>query len=197
MERLTLIERLVIVLNGIFSSHLLLYIVGFMILGIGTFLISRKIQNKKINILIICSWILFVSALIAMAFPVLAAITIKTFQQLLTQYYFPSIATLFFILILTYIVGVSSFFKMKHHKVVATINQVFFGFMNILYSLLIYYIIEKNIKFDLGIILYKEEQLLAILETITFVFAIWMLINIIYSIASWLTKKIVGNEKKL
>ncbi len=196
MEKLTLLETLQIVLNIIFSSDLLLFIVGFMLLAIGTFLINKRTSNKKIYILIILSWFLFTASIVSLIAPKLFQIIEVVTQELLKQYYFPNLAVLFFMFIVTYIIGISSFFKFKRAKVISIINQIFFAIMNILFSCLMYHAIEKNLDLTLGMFLYKDKQTLAILEMITFIFSIWFGFNLICLLAKYIANKITG-EKEL
>ena len=94
MEQLTLLETLQLVFNQIFTTHLLLFVLGFLVLVVGTFFLNRYKKNRTITILIIASWILFVASIIVMAAPILIKIIEIATQELLKQFYFPNMFVL-------------------------------------------------------------------------------------------------------
>ena len=194
MEELTIFEIFQNVFSQLFSSYFLINLIGFMVLIIGTYLISRRKRNLVINILIIISWACYMIAMLLIAFPQLAQILSLTMQEILTQFYFPSIATLVIILIVTYWLGITSFLKKEKTLFIGKINKIFFIWLNILFSLLVYQLINKEWDISLGIVLYKEKDLLSILELITFSFALLIFLNVIAKITSFIMKKIEKKE---
>ena len=66
--------------------------------------------------------------------------------------------------------------------------------MNLLFGLLIYQFMEKKWDLSAGILLYKEKDLLSILELITFSFVLLLFFNIIAKITSLIMKKIEARK---
>ena len=134
------------------------------------------------------------AAIVWLALPVLSQILSSAVQGILTQLYFPSIATLVIILIITYGIGISSYLKKEKTTLITKINKLFFLFMNLLFGLLIYQFMEKKWDLSAGILLYKEKDLLSILELITFSFVLLLFFNIIAKITSLIMKKIEARK---
>ena len=132
MEQLTLLETLQLVFNQIFTTHLLLFVLGFLVLVVGTFFLNRYKKNRTITILIIASWILFVASIIVMAAPILIKIIEIATQELLKQFYFPNMFVLLMVFLISYVIGIYSFISIKKHRITARINQIIFAFMNLL-----------------------------------------------------------------
>lgn len=193
MEQLTLLETLQLVFNQIFTTHLLLFVLGFLVLVVGTFFLNRYKKNRTITILIIASWILFVASIIVMAAPILIKIIEIATQELLKQFYFPNMFVLLMVFLISYVIGIYSFISIKKHRITARINQIIFAFMNLLYVVLVYYVTEHNIDITAGALLYQDQELLAILELIMLIFSLWLLYNLLAKLTVWLNK-IISNQ---
>ncbi len=193
MEQLTLLETLQLVFNQIFTTHLLLFVLGFLVLVVGTFFLNRYKKNRTITILIIASWILFVASIIVMAAPILIKIIEIATQELLKQFYFPNMFVLLMVFLISYVIGIYSFISIKKHRITARINQIIFAFMNLLYVVLVYYVTEHNIDITAGALLYQDKELLAILELIMLIFSLWLLYNLLAKLTVWLNK-IISNQ---
>ena len=193
MEQLTLLETLQLVFNQIFTTHLLLFVLGFLVLVVGTFFLNRYKKNRMITILIIASWILFVASIIVMAAPILIKIIEIATQELLKQFYFPNMFVLLMVFLISYVIGIYSFISIKKHRITARINQIIFAFMNLLYVVLVYYVTEHNIDITAGALLYQDKELLAILELIMLIFSLWLLYNLLAKLKVWLNK-IISNQ---
>ena len=193
MEQLTLLETLQLVINQIFTTHLLLFVLGFLVLVVGTFFLNRYKKNRTITILIIASWILFVASIIVMAAPILIKIIEIATQELLKQFYFPNMFVLLMVFLISYVIGIYSFISIKKHRITARINQIIFAFMNLLYVVLVYYVTEHNIDITAGALLYQDKELLAILELIMLIFSLWLLYNLLAKLTVWLNK-IISNQ---
>ncbi len=193
MEQLTLLETLQLVFNQIFTTHLLLFVLGFLVLVVGTFFLNRYKKNRAITILIIASWILFVASIIVMAAPILIKIIEIATQELLKQFYFPNMFVLLMVFLISYVIGIYSFISIKKHRITARINQIIFAFMNLLYVVLVYYVTEHNIDITAGALLYQDQELLAILELIMLIFSLWLLYNLLAKLTVWLNK-IISNQ---
>lgn len=194
MDELTIFEIFQNVFSQLFSSSFLIYLVGFLILIAGIYLLTRRKKSKLINILIGLSWVCYMAAIVWLALPVLSQILSSAVQGILTQLYFPSIATLVIILMITYGIGISSYLKKEKTTLITKINKLFFLFMNLLFGLLIYQFMEKKWDLSAGILLYKEKDLLSILELITFSFVLLLFFNIIAKITSLIMKKIEARK---
>ena len=193
MEQLTLLETLQLVFNQIFTTHLLLFVLGFLVLVVGTFFLNRYKKNRAITILIIASWILFVASIIVMAAPILIKIIEIATQELLKQFYFPNMFVLLMVFLISYVIGIYSFISIKKHRITARINQIIFAFMNLLYVVLVYYVTEHNIDITADALLYQDKELLAILELIMLIFSLWLLYNLLAKLTVWLNK-IISNQ---
>ena len=193
MEQLTLLETLQLVFNQIFTTHLLLFVLGFLVLVVGTFFLNRYKKNRTITILIIASWILFVASIIVMAAPILIKIIEIATQELLKQFYFPNMFVLLMVFLISYVIGIYSFISIKKHRITARINQIIFAFMNLLDVVLVYYVTEHNIDITAGALLYQDKELLAILELIMLIFSLWLLYNLLAKLTVWLNK-IISNQ---
>lgn len=193
MEQLTLLETLQLVFNQIFTTHLLLFVLGFLVLVVGTFFLNRYKKNRTITILIIASWILFIASIIVMAAPILIKIIEIATQELLKQFYFPNMFVLLMVFLISYVIGIYSFISIKKHRITARINQIIFAFMNLLYVVLVYYVTEHNIDITAGALLYQDQELLAILELIMLIFSLWLLYNLLAKLTVWLNK-IISNQ---
>ena len=196
MEQLTLLETLQLVFNQIFTTHLLLFVLGFLVLVVGTFFLNRYKKNRTITILIIASWILFVASIIVMAAPILIKIIEIATQELLKQFYFPNMFVLLMVFLISYVIGIYSFISIKKHRITARINQIIFAFMNLLYVVLVYYVTEHNIDITAGALLYQDKELLAILELIMLIFSLWLLYNLLAKLTVWLNKIISNQPEK-
>ena len=193
MEQLTLLETLQLVFNQIFTTHLLLFVLGFLVLVVGTFFLNRYKKNRTITILIIASWILFIASIIVMAAPILIKIIEIATQELLKQFYFPNMFVLLMVFLISYVIGIYSFISIKKHRITARINQIIFAFMNLLDVVLVYYVTEHNIDITAGALLYQDKELLAILELIMLIFSLWLLYNLLAKLTVWLNK-IISNQ---
>ena len=190
MERLTITEKIQIILNSIFASDLLLVIVGFMILALGTFFINKKIKNRLINILLLGSLVFYIAAMIALIAPKVFQVIEVATQEILKQYYFPNMVILIMMYIISFAIGITAILKIKKEKIFSIINIVCFILINLLYATLAAHVIDQKINITMGMILYQDEQMLAILQIITFVFMITITINILLLCASKIAKKI-------
>jgi len=118
MERLTITKKIQIILNSIFASDLLLVIVGFMILALGTFFINKKIKNRLINILLLGSLVFYIAAMIALIAPKVFQVIEVATQEILKQYYFPNMVILIMMYIISFAIGITAILKIKKEFVI-------------------------------------------------------------------------------
>lgn len=190
MEKLTIMEKLQIILNSIFASDLLLVIVGFMILALGTYFINKKVKNKLINILLLGSLVFYIAAMIALIAPKVFQVIEVATQEILKQYYFPNMVILITMYIISFSIGVTAILRRKKEKIFSLINIVCFIIINLLYATLASHVIDTKINITMGMLLYQDEQMLAILQMITLIFMIIITMNILLFFASKIAKKI-------
>lgn len=188
MIEMSLLERLGLVCNLIFSSPLfLILILGIAIMIFDTFVISKKSKKTKIayTIISIISIIILLNNYYDSFFSVLDTIA----KNIVTIIYFPTVLEYLLILIISLVILLVSSFSKKTKKGIKLINLIAFAINMLLFFLILDEIGKNNIDLANKVSIYSNQNLMALFELSVIIFSIWIIGLILYKIIYKLSHK--------
>lgn len=193
MVELSLLERLKLVFNLIFSSPLfLVLLLGIAIMLVDAFVVSKKNQKIKVAYLIIS--ILGMIILLNNYLGSLLSVFDTIAKNIVTIIYFPSVLEYIIILLITIIILLVSIISKKTNIKIKFINLIVFIIEMFLFFLILDQINNKNIDLANKISIYSNEILMALFELSVIIFSIWIVGLVLYKIIYKLTHKVVIKE---
>ena len=188
MVELSLLERLKLIFSLIFSSPLfLILLLGIAIMLVDSFIISKKSKKTKIAYLIIS--ILSITILLQNYYSSLFSVFDTIAKNIVTIIYFPSVLEYITILVISLIIIMVSLLSKKTNKKIKFINLLIFIIELFLFFLILDEISKNKIDLANKISVYSNVNLMALFELSVIIFAIWMIILILYKIIYRLTHK--------
>lgn len=191
MNPLSFLEKWQMVWSVINSSPLYaiaLIIVVFLIYLLATTNRSNKKESRKVYILLYIAAFIFLAIQYGSSFMQFIDYIIN---QVFIGYYFPTIMIYLVLLIITNIIVWKSIFSDITPTVIKFLNSFVFGILIYLFILILSLIDQLKLNaFNLEE-LYQSNQVRSILELSTFIFTIWVLVLIVYS----LIRKYLGKRK--
>jgi len=193
MVEFTLLERLGLIFNLIFSSPLFLILLfGIAIMLIDSFIISKKSKKVKVAYTIIS--VISIIILLQNYYDSVLSVLDTIGKNIVAIIYFPSVLEYIITILISLIILFISIFSKKINSILRKVNIIVFS-INMLFFFLILDEISKN-EIDLTnkLSVYNNQNLMALFETALIIFAIWMIGLILYKIIYKLTHK---NEVKI
>ena len=188
MVELSLLERLKLIFSLIFSSPLfLILLLGIAIMLVDSFIISKKSKKTKIAYLIIS--ILSIMVLLQNYYSSLFSVFDTIAKNIVTIIYFPSVLEYITILVISLIIILVSLFSKKTNKKIKFMNLLIFIIELFLFFLILDEISKNKIDLANKISVYSNVNLMALFELSVIIFAIWMIILVLYKIIYKLTHK--------
>ena len=188
MVELSLLERLKLIFSLIFSSPLfLILLLGIAIMLVDSFIISKKSKKTKIAYVIIS--ILSIMVLLQNYYSSLFSVFDTIAKNIVTIIYFPSVLEYITILVISLIIILVSLFSKKTNKKIKIMNLLIFIIELFLFFLILDEISKNKIDLANKISVYSNVNLMALFELSVIIFAIWMIILILYKIIYKLTHK--------
>ena len=192
MVELSLMERLKLIFNLIFSSPLfLILLLGIAIMLVDSFIISKK--NKKTKVLYLIISILSIIILLQNYYSSLFNVFDTIAKNIVTIIYFPSVLEYIIIMLISLITILVSIFSKKINKKIKFTNLLIFIIELFLFFLILDQITNNKVDLTNKISIYSNINLMALFEFSIIIFAVWMIFLILYKIIYKLNHK---NDKK-
>lgn len=192
MVELSLMERLKLIFNLIFSSPLfLILLLGIAIMLVDSFIISKK--NKKTKVLYLIISILSIIILLQNYYNSLFNVFDTIAKNIVTIIYFPSVLEYIIIMLISLIIILVSIFSKKINKKIKFTNLLIFIIELFLFFLILDQITNNKVDLTNKISIYSNINLMALFELSIIIFAVWMIFLILYKIIYKLNHK---NDKK-
>ena len=191
MVEYTLLEKIKATFNLVFSSPLfLILLIGFALMAVDIFFISRKSKTTKIVYLIVS--IIIVMLLLKNYFNSLFNDFDIIAKNIVAIVYFPRVLEYILMILISLIIILISTINKKTNRKVKIINLIVF-FINMFIFFLILDTISKN-EIDLSnkISIYSNQNLMILFELSMIIFFAWVIGLIIYKIIKRIIYK--GNE---
>lgn len=180
MKPTTIFTKLKILFNVFVTSPMVLILTALIVGLIITLFIKYKNKDENVKKIFLYGYILILVCFIGVYYKyILDALNIMI-TTILTEYYFPSIATYMLIMVVLNVVVPVSVFYNKVNSVVRKINLVIFGILNALFLSFLFIVDKYNLPFDNLIKLHSNEKALAITQLSTIVALIWSFVFIGY-----------------
>ncbi len=181
MDKLSLIEKLKILMNMILSSPLFLFCI---LLAIALFIMYFvfTIKNKKINKWVfISSWMFLLIILMFKYSSIIFSILDDVLDRIFMALYFPSTTIYILIIVLSNTIFIYSLFSKNVDKKHTLLNFVNALLINILLIFLVDTINTNNINIYDELSMYQNSSVLVLLQFTTAIFASWLLLNLLVS----------------
>ena len=188
MVEMTLLQRLGLVFNLIFSSPLfLILILGIAIMLVDIFVISKKSKKTKIGYFIVST--IAVLVLLHNYLESFASVLDTIAKNIVAIIYFPSVLEYIIILLVSLIILLASAFSKKTNKKIKVINSIVFSINMLLFFLILDEISKNNVDLADKVSVYSNNNLMALFESSVILFAIWVIGLILYKIIYKLNHK--------
>ncbi len=184
MNPLSIIEQLKFIWELITSSPL--YAIAFIIICFLVYLFattnrSNQKESKKAYILIYVAAFIFFAIQYGKSF---ASLLDYAINQMFISYYFPTIIVYLLMFIISNIILWKTMFQKKIAPMLKLLNSVVFGVLLYLFILVLALINELKLNVFNVEELYRSNQVRSLFECSMFLFVIWVLFLIFYSLIS-------------
>ena len=191
MANISFIDKIKILFNTIFSNPFLSLST---VLGIvlAVLMIIDIIKHKKIRRkYYIAAWFFIFLFIIVRYYKVFPLLVDNLINQVFMTLYFPNIGVYMMLLI---IINISFIYCLAKniHKSYKVLTGIISIFLDLLFILIINFILENNIDITSEITLYTNSKLLVLLELSTALFVSWILL--IFFISAYLKLKKLDNN---
>lgn len=191
MVEYTLLEKIKATFNLVFSSPLfLILLVGFALMAVDIFFISRKSKSTKIIYLIVSLIIIII--LLQNYFTSLFNVFDIIAKNIVAILYFPSVLEYVLMILISLIIILISTINKRTNKKIKIINLITFSTNMFLFFLILDVISKNDIDLSNKISIYSNQSLMILFELSMLIFVIWVLGLIIYKIIKRIIYK--GNE---
>lgn len=191
MANISFVDKIKILFNTIFSNPFLsLSAVLGIILAV--LMIIDIIKHKKIRRkYYIAAWFFIFLFIIVRYYKVFPLLVDNLINQVFMTLYFPNIGVYMMLLI---IINISFIYCLAKniHKSYKVLTGIISIFLDLLFILIINFILENNIDITSDITLYTNSKLLVLLELSTALFVSWILL--IFFISAYLKLKKLDNN---
>ncbi len=196
MVEYTLLEKIKTLFDLITSSPLfLLLLLGIILMIIDVLFISNK--NKKTQIIYLIVSILLILLILNLYFDSFINIIDTIAKNIVTIIYFPTILQYIIMLIISLIIMLISIFSKKISKFVKRLNIAVLILNTFLFFLILDQINNTTVDLSNKISIYSETSLLVLLELSILIFAIWIIVLMLYKIINKLSKKKYEKDQDL
>lgn len=196
MVEYTLLEKIKTLFDLITSSPLfLILLLGIILMIIDVLFISNK--NKKTQIIYLIVSILLILLILNLYFDSFINIIDTIAKNIVTIIYFPTILQYIIMLIISLIIMLISIFSKKISKFVKRLNIAVLILNTFLFFLILDQINNTTVDLSNKISIYSETSLLVLLELSILIFAIWIIVLMLYKIINKLSKKKYEKDQDL
>lgn len=186
---MSLIDKFKILCDLIFSSPFFIAFLIITILTVVVLVINIKIKSKKIKIISAISYFFIAIFLIINYGSSILVLSDTLVQKVFTGLYFPNFISYICMLLITAFLLVYVLINDKLSKFIKTSSIFFTSTIIFLFILTLDTITKNNIDISSKVSLYTNESLIALIQTSTAIFAIWLIILVIDKIVSILDGK--------
>ena len=188
MVEMSLLERLKLTLNLVFSSPLFLVLIfGFILMLVDIYFISKKSKRTKVIYLVVS--LIIICLLLQNYFNPLFSVFDTIFKNIVTIIYFPSVLEYILILLISLIILLVSTINKKTNGKVKFINLIVFSINMFIFFLILDQIQNNKIDLTNKVSIYSNANLMALFELSVIIFTIWIIGLILYKIIKKLTYK--------
>lgn len=191
MANISFVDKIKILFNTIFSNPFLSLsaVIGIIL---AVLMIIDIIKHKKIRRkYYIAAWFLIFLFIIVRYYKVFPLLVDNLINQVFMTLYFPNVGVYMMLLI---IINISFIYCLAKniHKSYKVLTGIISIFLDLLFILIINFILENNIDITSDITLYTNSKLLVLLELSTALFVSWILL--IFFISAYLKLKKLDNN---
>lgn len=198
MKFSNIFEKLEFIFNMIINSNIFTILL-ILIIGIFMLRISKKINNKKMTILISFVELIVLGIIIYEENAVLLKIGTELINNIFLNFYFPSAYVYLFIFVVSLIIFTYTILNRFISKTYRVITNTYFLIFNFIFILLLQNIAKNNIDIFAKESLFTNTNTLVLLELSTLLFFIYVITNfIVYftnSIILFVSEKQVSKVK--
>lgn len=187
--QLSLIEKIKILFEYMFSSFLSIGMLILSLLLLCILLININIKNKYINIAALGIYLGFALGII-ISYSDYVQLCINSFVKMLLNYvYFPSPFIYFITFAFITIFMIKTIFSKKMTNIKKIINYVFFSILYFLFMSFVVLAVYSGVDIYDVTSLYKNDIILSIVQISNLLFLIWIIISMFYELYIFYKKK--------
>ena len=184
MEDLTFIEKIKYLWNTLVQSKDMKFVIPILSLIILTVLITFFFKNKKVKRVYFIMYLMMVVTIFILHYnPIINMLTIL-FQSLIDYILFPNLLLYLMIIIISNIVLIATILNNNLGRFIKGVNVILFSFMQVLLFFIINHVIKNNIDITTKLTMDSNPQLLVLVETSIFIFALWCLFLLVIKLVN-------------
>ena len=184
MEDLTFIEKIKYLWNTLVQSKDMKFVIPILSIIILTVLISFFFKNKKVKKVYFIMYLMMVVTIFILYYnPIINMLTIL-FQSLIDYVLFPNLLLYLMIIIVSNIVLIATILNNNLGRFIKGVNVILFSFMQVLLFFIINHVIKNNIDITMKLTMDSNPQLLVLVETSIFIFALWCLFLLVIKLVN-------------
>ena len=188
MVELTLLERLKLIFNLVFSSPLFLILLfGFILMILDIFWISKK--SKKTKVIYIIISIIVIGLLLHNYLSGFLSVLDTICKNIVNIIYFPSVLEFIVIFLTSLVILLVSCISKKTNKVIKLINVFVFFFEVLIFFLILDQLSINKIDLANKVSIYTNQNLMSLFECASIIFVVWVIGLILYKIIKKITTK--------
>lgn len=198
MSKMTILEKLKVILDVTKSSNLYIIVILILIaLGLGLSMSNPKNQNKQKLTYIILT--IFITAFSIFSYhSSIGNMFSYMMDNLFIVVFFPNLAVYLAAIVITNIILWVSIFGFKSSKQIRNLNIVVYSVITYLMLLLLNIINENKLDIFSQQSVYGNKQASALIDISSFIFVIWIIFLVIYKIIlMYIKKNYAPNVKKV
>ncbi len=187
MADLSVLERLKVLVNIIFSSPFFITLFSFMILTIIVFSVYSATKGKVSKIILTVSYGFILGFLIVRYGKLILQIFDTFVDQVFMAIYFPNLITYICMVVITSILMIMTIINKKFKKFIRICNILSFTIIQFLFILTIDLISKSNIGLFEKTSLYSNQTLMILVQASMAIFACWvglLIVNLVINLVS-------------
>ncbi|MBP5683760.1 MAG: hypothetical protein J6X02_00710 [Bacilli bacterium] len=173
MEDLTFFGKIDYLWKTIVHSKEIKFIIPIISIILLTIIIASFFKNKKIKRLYFIMYLAIVATLFIIYYnPIINMLTVL-FQKLIDYVLFPNLMLYLIMIIISNVILIATVINNNLNRFVKSVNFILFTFMQVLLFFIIKHVISNNIDITIKLTMDNYPQLLVLVETSIFIFALW------------------------
>lgn len=195
--KLGIVQKMKIIFETLFSSFLSIELILLFLLLLVLLIINLKRKNKIIPF-VLSGIFLILIVLFGVFFNSYTITCVDSFiMKIMDYYYFPSTVIYFFIFLFMGGVFIFSLFSKKLKNCKKIFNYICSFSVFLFFAIFVAFASIHKIDLADTVMLYKNDQILAIIQVSNFIVLFWFLVSVFYHLYQYFKKKFDENKEKV